>query len=192
MNEYQMKESGIPGLDPVIGGGFPHGTRIIIWGSPLSGLDRFAAQFAKASGGVYLVLDEEPGEAMIPAAGLSIEDLANDIRGDAAVLDSLSTVILDRGITQALRLLTVATAPFRREGGCLLCTMYEGIHPKQEELLIFRQADIVIALHADTHQSQIERRLQIMKFRGMRIPDRTIPFIISADGIELSTTSRVV
>ena len=187
-----MKASGVPGLDPVIGGGYLAGSRIIMVGSPLSGLDALAAQFATANAGIYLMLDEEVRDGMIPAAGLSIEDLAHDIRGDAAVIDSLSTIILDRGIAQALRLLTIATAAFRNDGGCLLCTLYEDLHTPYEEALIFRQADIVIRLTADLHQSQIERRLQIMKYRGMRIPDRTVPFVITGEGIELSTTSRVV
>ena len=189
-----MRASGVPGLDPVIGGGYLAGSRIIMVGSPLSGMDALAAQFARANAGVYLMLDEEVRDGMIPAAGLSIEDLAHDIPGDAAaaVVDSLSTIILDRGIAQALRLLTIATAAFRKDGGCLLCTLYEGLHTPYEEALIFRQADIVIRLRAEIHQSQIERRLQIMKYRGMRIPDRTVPFVITGEGLELSTTSRVV
>ena len=187
-----MKTSGVPGLDPVIGGGYRAGSRIIMYGSPLSGMDALASQFARANAGVYLSLDEEARDGMIPAAGLSIEDLAHDIRGDAAVVDSLSTIILDRGIAQVIRLLTIATAAFRKDGGCLLSTVYEGIHTPYEEALIFRQADIVIRLSAEIHQSQIERRLQIMKYRGMRIPDRTVPFVITGEGIELSTTSRVV
>ncbi|HIJ07644.1 ATPase domain-containing protein [Methanocalculus sp.] len=187
-----LRASGVPGLDPVIGGGYLDGSRIIMVGSPLSGMDALAMQFARANAGVYLILDEEVRDGMIPAAGLCIEDLAHDIRGDAAVVDSLSTLILDRGIAQALRLLTTATAAFREAGGCLLCTLYEGLHTPYEEALIFRQADIVIRLSAEIHQSQIERRLQIMKYRGMRIPDRTVPFVITGEGLELSTTSRVV
>jgi KaiC/GvpD/RAD55 family RecA-like ATPase len=155
-------------------------------------MESLAAQFAKANRGVYLLLDEEARDGMFPAGGLSIEDLAHDIRGDAAVVDSLSTIILDRGIAQALRFLTTTTAAFRNDAGCLLCTLYEGLHTPYEEALVFRQADIVIRLTADLHQSQIERRLQIMKYRGMRLPDRTIPFVITGEGLELSTTSRVV
>jgi KaiC/GvpD/RAD55 family RecA-like ATPase len=192
MEEPEMRTSGVPGLDAVIGGGYRPGSRIIIYGPPTSGLDILAAQFAKATGGPYLILDEEVRNGMIPAAGLSIEDIANDIRGNTTVLDSISTVILDRGIQQATRLLTVATDVFRGKGGCLLCTFYEGLHSPIEEMQIFRQADIIIHLRSEVHQSQIERRLVILKYRGMRIPDRMIPFVITGEGIELSTTSRVV
>ncbi|MCP1716079.1 KaiC/GvpD/RAD55 family RecA-like ATPase [Methanocalculus alkaliphilus] len=192
MEEHGMRTSGVPGLDPVLGGGYRAGARIIVYGSALSGIEILAARFAAAADGVYLTLDEEPVGPALVAAGLSVEDIAHDIRGSAAVLDSLSSVILDRGISQAIRLLTIATESFRSEGGCLLCTLYEGLHTPYEEILIFRQADIVIYLRTEVHQSQIERRLQVMKYRGMRIPDRTVPFILTGDGIELSTTSRVV
>lgn len=188
----EIQSSGVPGLDLVVGGGYPAGSRIIVHGSPLSGIDILASGFAQANGGVHLILDEEAQDGMVPAAGLSIEDIAYDIRGDSAVIDSLSTVILNRGIDQALRLLTIATEVFRSQGGCLLCTMYEGLHPLYEEIRIFRQADIVFHLRSEIHQSQIERSLQIVKYRGMRIPDRIIPFVITGDGIELSTTTRVV
>ncbi len=192
MNHGQLKTSGIPRLDLVIGGGYQAGSRIIVYGSPLSGIDSLASRFADANGGIHLILDEEAQDGMVPAAGLSIEDLAFDIRGDSAIIDSLSTVILNRGIDQAVWLLTIATQVFRSQGGCLLCTMYEGLHPLYEEIRIFRQADVVFHLRSEIHRSQIERSLQIAKYRGMRIPERMIPFIITGDGIELSTTSRVV
>ncbi len=55
-----------------------------------------------------------------------------------------------------------------------------------------RAADVVIEFKTDIHQSDIERTLAIQKIKGTAAPQRLLPFIITDNGIEASTTSRVV
>jgi hypothetical protein len=40
--------------------------------------------------------------------------------------------------------------------------------------------------------NEIERSLIVHKISGMRAPQRVLPFIITDNGIEASTTTRVV
>jgi KaiC/GvpD/RAD55 family RecA-like ATPase len=55
-----------------------------------------------------------------------------------------------------------------------------------------RISDIVIEYKTEISQSDIERTLAVQKIKGAASPQRLLPFIITDNGIEASTTSRVV
>ena len=67
----------------MLNGGVPSGTRIIISGSPLSGLELLAQQFWQAGeeGGTYLMLDAVPEEGMTDARGMDAAALAGAMQG---------------------------------------------------------------------------------------------------------------
>jgi KaiC/GvpD/RAD55 family RecA-like ATPase len=188
------RATGVLGLDPVLDGGFPRGTTIIVMGSPLSGTDLMARQFWKMEdeGGTYLMIDSEIEEGMIDARALYPDQLPPLYSGQRIVIDSLSSIILNYGIEAALSCMSTARSEAVRTGANIMFIFYTSIHPMQEEIRILRLADVVIELRQVTFITEIERQLAVHKVKNNQVPKRLIPVNITEKGIELSTTSRVV
>jgi KaiC/GvpD/RAD55 family RecA-like ATPase len=188
------RATGVLGLDPVLDGGFPRGTTIIVMGSPLSGIELMARQFWKMGdeGGAYLMIDSEIEEGMSDARTLSPAQLPPLYTGQRVVVDSLSSLILHHGIEAALSCLSMARDEAARTGANIMFIFYTSIHPPQEEIRVLRMADVVIELKAVTFVTEIERQLAVHKVKNNQVPKRLIPFNITEKGVELSTTSRVV
>ena len=194
MANTTRRSTGIAGLDLALDGGFPPGTRIIISGSPLSGLELLAQQFWQAGEktGTYLMLDAVPTEEMTDARGMDAVTLAGAMQGDRIVVDSLSTLIADRGINAATRFVLEDTRGIVDSGATIVYLLYTGLHSPLEEARMMRAADIFITLRHQVHGNEFERTLAIEKLKGADVPQRVIPYHIIARGLELSTTSRVV
>jgi KaiC/GvpD/RAD55 family RecA-like ATPase len=188
------RATGVLGLDPVLDGGFPLGTTIIVMGSPLSGTDLMARQFWKMEdeGGTYLMIDSEVEEGMIDARALYPDQLPPLYTGQRIVIDSLSSIILHYGIEAGLSCMSTARSEAARTGANIMFIFYTNIHPTQEEIRILRMADVVIELRQVIFVTEIERQLAVHKVKNNQVPKRLIPFNITEKGIELSTTSRVV
>jgi KaiC/GvpD/RAD55 family RecA-like ATPase len=188
------RATGVLGLDPVLDGGFPRGTTIIVMGTPLSGTDLMARQFWKMEdeGGTYLMIDSEVEEGMIDARALYPDQLPPLYTGQRIVIDSLSSIILNYGIEGALSCMSTARSEAVRTGANIMFIFYTNIHPMQEEIRIMRMADVVIELRQVTFITEIERQLAVHKVKNNQVPKRLIPVNITEKGIELSTTSRVV
>ncbi|HOI59410.1 MULTISPECIES: ATPase domain-containing protein [unclassified Methanoculleus] len=194
MANTTRRSTGIAGLDLALDGGFPPGTRIIISGSPLSGLELLAQQFWQAGEktGTYLMLDAVPTEEMTDARGMDAVTLAGAMQGERIVVDSLSTLIADRGINAATRFVLEDTRGIVDSGATIVYLLYTGLHSPLEEARMMRAADIFITLRHQVHGNEFERTLAIEKLKGADVPQRVIPYHIIARGLELSTTSRVV
>ena len=118
MANTTKRSTGIAGLNLALDGGFSPGTRIVISGSPLSGLELLAQQFWQEGegAGAYLMLDTAPEERMIDARGMDPAAMAAAMTGDKIVVDSLSTLIATWGIDTAARFVLEETQPIV-EGG---------------------------------------------------------------------------
>jgi len=188
------RTTGITGLDHPLDGGFPTGTRIVFFGSPLSGLDLMARQFWQADEeeSSYLMLDAEVEPGMLDAAGMGLSDLISSMSGDRVVIDSLSTLLINHGFDAAYAFVTKDTRDILESGANILYTLYSGLHPAWDEIRILRAADVVITLREALHGNEFERTLSVQKMKGGQIPQRAIPYHFIPRGVELSTTSRVV
>ena len=186
--------TGIAGLDLALDGGFPPGTRIIIFGDPLSGLELLAEQFWKAGDqiGTYLMLDTAPKEGMIDAQGMDRATLARAMQGDRIIVVSLSTLILEWGIGAAARFVLEDTRETIERGANIVYLLYTDLHSSIEEARMMRAADIFITLRRQIRGNEIERTLAIEKFKEANVPQQVIPYHIIVDGLELSTTRRVI
>ncbi|BBL69285.1 RAD55 family ATPase [Methanoculleus chikugoensis] len=194
MADTTRRSTGIAGLDLALDGGFSPGTRIVIAGSPLSGLELLAQQFWQEGGGAgaYLMLDTMPGESMIDARGMDPTAMAAAMAGEKIVVDSLSTLVAAWGIDTAVRFVLEETRPIIEGGANIVYLVYTGVHSPAEEVRIMRAADVFISLRQQVHGNEFERTLAIEKLKGSDVPQRVIPYHIIAEGLELSTTSRVV
>jgi len=188
------RSTGIAGLDLALDGGFSPGTRIVIAGSPLSGLELLAQQFWQEGegAGAYLMLDTASGEHMIDARGMDPAAMAAAMAGEKVVVDSLSTLVAAWGIDTAVRFLLEETRPIVEGGANIVYLVYTGVHSPAEEARIMRAADVFISLRQQVHGNEFERTLAIEKLKGSDVPQRVVPYHIVAEGLELSTTSRVV
>ncbi len=190
----KKRSTGIVGLNLLLDGGFPEGTIVMIYGTPLAGVDLAAHQFWRVEGeeGTYLMNDGDVEVGMIDATEMHPEMYLTQMIGGRIVLDSLSTIIIKYGIDAALKFLRQVREEVRKSGANLMFVVYTGIHSPMEMTRIMRAADIVIEFKTDIHQAEIERTLAVHKIKDAAAPQRLLPFIITERGIEASTTSRVV
>lgn len=190
----KKRSTGIVGLNLLLDGGFPIGSTIMVYGTPLAGVDLAALQFWKVDGeeGTYLMNDGDVESGMIDASELHPEMYMTQMAGGRIVVDSLSTIIIKYGIEEALKFLRLAREEMRKRGSNIMFVVYSGIHEPVEMTRIMRAADIVIEFGSEVHQAEIERTLAVQKMKDGASPRRLLPFIITDSGIEASTTSRVV
>jgi KaiC/GvpD/RAD55 family RecA-like ATPase len=190
----KKRSTGIVGLNLLLEGGFPAGSIIMIYGTPVSGLDIAAQQFWKVEGeeGTYLLNDGDPETGMVDASDLHPEMYLPQMAGGRIIVDSLTPVIIKYGIDGALKFLRIAREEVRKRGANLMFIVYTGIHTPMEMTRLMRAADIVLEFTSGTNQNDVERFLAVQKIKDSAVPTRLLPFIITDKGIEASTTSRVV
>ncbi len=191
----KRRTTGIVGLNLLLDGGFPEGTLILIYGTPVAGVDLAAYQFWKAEGGeegTYLINDGDVDAGMIDATEMHPDAYLAQMKGRRIVIDSLSILIVKYGIDEALKFLRNAREEIRKRNANMLFVVYTGIHLPIEMTRIMRAADIVIEYKTEIHQAEIERTMAVQKIKDSAAPQRLLPFLITDNGIEASTTSRVV
>jgi KaiC/GvpD/RAD55 family RecA-like ATPase len=193
--KVKKRTTGIVGLNLLLDGGFPEGTLIMIYGTPVSGVDLAANQFWKAEGGeegTYFINDGDVEVGMIDASDLHPGMYGQQMAGSRIIVDSLSTVIVKYGVEEALKFLKQAREEIKKRGANLMFVVYTGIHTEMEMTRIMRMADVVIEYKTNIQQAEIERTLAVQKIKDAAAPTRLLPFVITDKGIEASTTSRVV
>jgi len=191
----KKRTTGIVGLNLLLDGGFPEGTLIMIYGTPVAGVDLAAVQFWKAEGGeegTYFMNDGDVDIGMIDAAEMHPEMYLPQMAGSRIIVDSLSAIVLKYGIDGALKFLRMSREEMRKRGANLMFVVYTGIHTPMEMTKLMRAADVVIEFKTTIQQAEIERTLAVHKIKDAAAPQRLLPFIITEKGIEASTTSRVV
>ncbi|HSQ93864.1 MAG TPA: ATPase domain-containing protein [Methanoregula sp.] len=191
----KRRTTGIVGLNLLLDGGFPEGTLIMIYGTPVAGVDLAAYQFWKADEGeegTYLMNDGDVDVGMIDATEMHPDLYLTQMAGKRIVVDSLSTIIVKYGVEVALKFLRNAREEMRTHSANMVFVVYTGIHLPIEMTRIMRAADVVIEFRTDVSQAEIERSLAVQKIKDAAAPSRLLPFNITERGIEASTTSRVV
>lgn len=187
--------TGITGLDLALDGGYPEGTRIVVVSSPLSGGELMAGQFFRSGDDedIYLMIDGTTGPGMTNARDMKPPEIVSAMGGKRIVVDSLSSVINNFGIDETVSsLMGRGIGQLLEAGSVILYILYPEMHTCIEEAKVFRVADIVISLKENYIGNEIERSLAILKIKDSIVPQRLIPFRIGTNGIELSTTQRVV
>lgn len=192
----KRRSTGIGGLDFLMDGGFPAGESIVVYGTPLTGVDLMARQFWKPldsqEEGSYLMLEGEPGEGMIDARKIPLGELGRYMKGQRIVIDSLSRIILKEGIDRVIEFIKNDVRAILEKDGNVMMVLYSNVHPPMEEYLIMRATDIFVELRENILGNEIERTFVIHRIKGAATPQRVTPFLISEKGLELSTTTRVV
>jgi KaiC/GvpD/RAD55 family RecA-like ATPase len=193
-SRIRKRPTGIVGLNILLEGGFPEGTLIMVHGTAVAGVDLAGQHFCNGSPdetGTYVepekIIEDEGNRAkMNPAMLMEL------MSGTRIVVDSLSAIIERYGIEQTLFLLNLVKEDIRKNNANLMFIIYSGVHTPMEMTRIMRIADVVIELKTQIEQDNIARTLAVQKNKGGTVPQRLLPFIITDNGIEASTTSRIV
>lgn len=190
----KRRSTGIVGLNLMLDGGFPPGMTIMVYGTPISGVDLAAKQFWKVEGeeGTYLMNDGDVDVGMVDVTDVHPDMYLQWLIGSRIVVDSLSTVVIKYGIDGALKFIRQAREEIRKRGANMMFVVYTGIHDPVEMTRLMRAADIVIELKTEPRANELERTMTVHKIKDSAAPQRLLPFIITESGIEASTTSRVV
>jgi KaiC/GvpD/RAD55 family RecA-like ATPase len=191
----KRRSTGIVGLNLLLDGGFPEGTIIMIYGTPVAGVDLAAYQFWKGErgeDGTYLMNDGDVDVDMIDATDMHPDLYLTQMAGKRIVIDSLSIPIVKYSIDVVLKFLSNARDEMRKRSANMMFVVYTNIHPPIEMTRIMRAADIVIEFKTMIHQGEVERIIEVQKIKDTAVPQRLLPFNITDNGIEASTTSRVV
>jgi KaiC/GvpD/RAD55 family RecA-like ATPase len=191
----KRRSTGIIGLNLLLDGGFPEGTIIMVYGTPVAGVDLAAHQFWKgdrSEDGTYLMNDGDVDADMIDATEMHPDLYLTQMAGKRIVIDSLSMPIVKYGIDVVLKFLANARDEMRRRSANMVFVVYTNIHTPIEMTRIMRAADIVIEFKTMVHQGEVERIIEVQKIKDSAVPQRLLPFNITDNGIEASTTSRVV
>lgn len=190
----KKRSTGIVGLNLLLDGGYPSGSIVMLYGTPISGVELAAQQFWKVEGeeGTYLMNDGDVDTGMIDAAELHPEMYFQHMAGGRIIVDSLSAIIIKYGIDSALKFLRLAREEMRKRNANMVFVVFTGIHTPMEMTRIMRASDVVIELTGHMTQSDMERSLCVHKVKDNPVPERILPFRITEKGIEASTTSRVV
>jgi len=191
----KKRTTGIVGLNLLLDGGFPEGTLIMIYGTPVAGVDLAAYQFWKAEEGeegTYLMNDGDVDVSVTEATEMHPDLYLTQMAGKRIVVDSLSILIVKYGIDVALKFLRHGREEMRKRNANMLFVVYTCIQQQIDMTRIMRAADVVIEFKTEVHQAEIERTLAVQKIKDAAAPQRLLPFNITDRGIEASTTSRVV
>ncbi len=190
----KKQSTGIVGLNHLLEGGFPQGNLIMVYGSPLVGLELMTRQFWNVAkeDGTYLMNEGSLETGMVDASEIHPELYLPQMIGSRIVVDSLSSIVIRYGIDSTIKFLRLAREEIKMRGGNLMFVVYTNIHAPVDMMRLMRMADIVIELRIESHQNEIERTLTVHKIKDSAVPQRQLPFIITDNGIEASTTSRVV
>ena len=93
MIQIERVSSGVPGLDPLIDGGFPKGRSVLVTGEPGTGKTIFALQFlaeglAHGEKGIYVAADEPPFDIVEQAASLGWDFEQHIEKKELAILNA--------------------------------------------------------------------------------------------------------
>ena len=126
--KQKKRSTGIVGLNLLLDGGFPEGTIIMIYGTPIAGVDLAAKQFWKVDGeeGTYLMNDGDVETGMIDASDLHPEMYMTQMAGGRIVVDSLSTIIIKYGIEEALKFLRLSREEMKKRRSNIMFVVYYG------------------------------------------------------------------
>jgi KaiC/GvpD/RAD55 family RecA-like ATPase len=191
----RKRSTGIVGLNLLLDGGFPEGTIIMVHGTALAGIDIAAAQFWQGDSdetGTYLVAEDIINEETDSTASMEPDRFLERMAGERIVIDSLSTILDRYGIEETLGLLRLAREEMAGRQANAMFIVFTGIHTPMEMTRLMKASDVVIEFQTTIQQSEIARTLCVHKIKDGAAPRRLLPFIITENGIEASTTSRVV
>ena len=122
LGRHKKRSTGIIGLNHLLDGGFPPGNIVMVYGSPLAGVDLVALQFWQVDEeeGTYLMNEGNVETGMVDAEDIHPEMYLPQMIGTRIVVDTVSSIINNYGIESALKFLRIAREEMKARGGNLV------------------------------------------------------------------------
>ena len=218
---FENIRTGIPGFDETVGGGFPSGSLILLYGRPGSGNSIFAAQVAynRVSGGnpvTYFLsgrsieevkrewatfgwnLDEYVDKGLLKivenfdSVG-KINLILEDIgKGHWIILDSLSSLLIFEDSTKKIvNFLTEISNQAKKFGGLHFLLLTKDMHKPEVEVMVQHFVDGVISFSFEVSGLISVRNMVILKMLGRNIPPDIIVFSVGENGLSVETATRI-
>lgn len=108
------------------------------------------------------------------------------------VIDSISYFLRAYGLNSVIEVIELMSTIGKLTGGIHLIVIGAGLHDDITLNTVKYLTDGMIEFYVKERGSQIERGLVIRKMRGMIVPNKSISFDITPEGIKLETTTRVL
>jgi KaiC/GvpD/RAD55 family RecA-like ATPase len=108
------------------------------------------------------------------------------------VIDSISYFLRAYDLNSVIEVIELMSSIGKLTGGIHLIVIGAGLHDDITLNTVKYLTDGMIEFYVKEKGSQIERGLLIRKMRGMIVPNKSISFDITRNGIELETTTRVL
>ena len=108
------------------------------------------------------------------------------------VIDSISFFLRSYELDDVVEAIEIMSSVGKLSGAVHLILMTSGMHDPVVENTLKHVCDGVIEFRMKERGSEIEYTILIRKMRGMITPKRTISYSLTAKGVELETTTRVL
>lgn len=108
------------------------------------------------------------------------------------VIDSISFFLRSYELNDVVEAIEIMSSVGKLSGAVHLILMTSGMHDSVVENTLKHVCDGVIEFRMKERGSEVEHTILIRKMRGMIPPKRTISYSLTAKGVELETTTRVL
>jgi len=131
-----------------------------------------------------------PGTLQVIDGARPGDNLLGSCTGDLCIIDSFSSLSIDRDSGELMHLLS-GMREYARKGRSLLLVSDMGVLPAQHEQLVRAMADGVIRFVALVEGDKIKRYMRVLKMRGVLPVDKMIPLTITDEGLQIDTRERL-
>lgn len=203
--------TGIPLLDPILGGGFPGGSLVCLLTDSMSNAEVFLYTFAGVRETAFFVTDQRPEEqeARMRELGLKTDGVRflGGARGRYLVEPELKSV-REAGLPVSIvvntfsswvetaesaegvrRLLALVRDTAATTGSVAMLFFYRATHPKEIENLVVNSCDVVMSVESRMESRGLETTLSIPKIRGMS-PIQSLRVVVG-ERIVIDTTRQI-
>ncbi len=203
--------TGIPLLDPVIGGGLPEGSLVCLLTDSMSNAEAFLYHFAGVRETVFFVTDQRPEDQEAQMKNLGLETAGIRFLGGARgrylvepelkrareaglplniVVNTFSSwVETAESAAGVRRLIALLRDTAAATGSVAMLFFYRGTHPKELENLVVNSCDVVMSVESRMEPRGLETTLSIPKIRGMS-PIQSLRVVVG-ERIVIDTTRQI-
>lgn len=111
---------------------------------------------------------------------------------DRVVINNLTYFIANYSIEDVISLIDVFSKHAKKNGSVFLMLMTKGMFDSKTETSIKHYSDGAIELTLREIENEVQRRLKILKFKGIPVPKAILRYELTDKGIKMESVMRVL
>lgn len=111
---------------------------------------------------------------------------------DRVIINNLTYFIASYPIEDVISLIEVFSKHAKKNGSVFLMLMTKGMFDPKTETAIKHYSDGVIELTLKEVENEVQRRLKIIKFKGILVPKAILRYELTDKGIKMESVMRVL